>query len=212
MDFGSLFIGSDISAVTQRCLEEMIVETPPAPEEVLIVGHNRGDHDRLTSIWDSQRPPIASTVTGLDDVITRWVEASEGPTEELDTITRRRLVEQALASVDREETALLDGDTKLVSPFSSLFTAFEEGGLTTTDALGTHYLKQRFHRTMLMYLKLRSGLSSIGRTNFSQLGSNHRLLTTRSQQRIQTHSHRRFRKYTRLFFRGFIRSQIFNGG
>ena len=135
MDFGSLFIGSDISAVTQRCLEEVIVETPPAPEEVLIVGHNRGDHDRLTSIWDSQRPPIASTVTGLDDVITRWVEASEGPTEELDTITRRRLVEQALASVDREETALLDGDTKLVSPFSSLFTAFEEGGLTTTDAL-----------------------------------------------------------------------------
>lgn len=135
MGFGSLFIGSDISAVTQNCLEKITVRTPPAPEEVLIIDDNRMNYDQLTSAWDSQRPPIASSVTGFNDIITQWVEASEGPTEEIENFTRRRLVEQALDSVDREKTALLDVDSKLVSHFSSLFAAFEEGGLTTTDAL-----------------------------------------------------------------------------
>ena len=134
MGKGTLYLGPLIADLSKVCYSDISVGMPPSPEEVLIVGQNGDAQQRLIETWDQSKPPIAATVTTLADVVDRWVEASAGPTLLLDTITRRRLIENALSTVSQETSSVSDPQT-LVTSYTRLLTAFEDGRLTSTEML-----------------------------------------------------------------------------
>ncbi|HET7323605.1 MAG TPA: hypothetical protein VFJ06_04675, partial [Halococcus sp.] len=129
-----LYLGPSIAGLSKICYSNISIGTPPSTEEVLIVSQNGDAQHRLSETWDHEHPPVASTVTTLDAVVDRWVEASAGPTQLLDTVTRRRLIENALSDIG-DETDFTSDPRTLVAPYTTLLTSFEDAGLASTEML-----------------------------------------------------------------------------
>lgn len=137
MGVGNLYYGPDVDALFQTAVEEISLSDPVAPEQALIVEQNQHRHSTLAARWDGSQPAIAGSVIDATDLLTQWVEALEGPTSEIGTAPRRRLMEDVLASAPSAVSTEVPEPETLVSPMLQLITAMEESAIMSVAELNT---------------------------------------------------------------------------
>lgn len=132
---GSICFSPSFTALRDHAFDWLDSNTSKTPESACLLEANAHQRDAIADAWRDEHDSLRLTVTGIADFAVEIHEHLHGPYPGLETLERRRTIEQALRELD-DNNVLTDAQQHTPS-ISELFRELEGDGVNDVQNLAT---------------------------------------------------------------------------
>lgn len=133
MATGELWYGSSFSTLREEAFDWLDRRAGSSPESAWFLEANDYQHDAIADTWREHYDGLRLRVTGLPDFGSTIHEQLFGPYPDIETLERRRLIEQALLEIDDDSG--MEEPRRHAPSFSELFRELEAQGIHNASEL-----------------------------------------------------------------------------